>query len=526
MTSKRLAIFLIAVTLCHPAPVIAFGPDELPVKFHDYSPKTFELSQKSDKPVFMLFSAQWCHWCKILEARTLKEKKVYSYLNDNFINVFIDADMRSDLVAEYDVSYLPYTIFLKPDQSVHYKYGGTLYPDDFYGLIKKMRGDILAGSKKETKPEFVYIPPKSLDTESLKNLEDVFIKTALDNFDGENYGIGDRVKTILPYTFVYLLEHTEGAERKEARLYVTETMKKAATFMFDQVEGGFFRYTETAEWKTPHYEKMLDTNAGAARILSMLKETEKSPSLATALDKTYRYLGERLFIQKAGLFASFQIADDAYYLMDARQRKKQNSPAIVRKIYTDRFAEALSLLVDIKPSPETRDLKKKIKSSLLFLAKMVKTKSGISHFYSIDQKKWSYPGMLADHAGLALLFAKAYKSKGDEMYRAIATEIVDDSIRKFYNKKRRVFADKLAANRGDFEYQMAQNGKLIHAITLLDPKGKREEWKRALDGSLTFFSGVDAIFEERAWNAANFLFMEKYAPYLFAIKSYNTSIER
>lgn len=104
--------------------VSAYQHDQSKVEFLDYSPELLKEYADGEKPLFLLFSAEWCHWCKVLESKTLREEKVYQYLNRHFVNIFIDADIHNGIYLKYRATGVPYTVFLNPDHSVYFKYSG------------------------------------------------------------------------------------------------------------------------------------------------------------------------------------------------------------------------------------------------------------------------------------------------------------------------------------------------------------------------------------------------------------------
>ena len=89
------------------SPLTGFEHHQSPVNFLEYTQSVIQNNQSRQKPFFLLFSAEWCHWCKILEAKTLKNERVYSFLNQNFINVFIDADIHTGVYLRYNAKATP-----------------------------------------------------------------------------------------------------------------------------------------------------------------------------------------------------------------------------------------------------------------------------------------------------------------------------------------------------------------------------------------------------------------------------------
>ena len=115
------------------------------VVFTEYRTGLIEALQEQERPYFLLFSAEWCHWCHEFGEHTLTDDNVAEYLNANYTNIFIDADIHSAAYLKYRATGLPYTVFLNPDTSPHFRYAGTLYANDFLTVIKQIKMNVLQG---------------------------------------------------------------------------------------------------------------------------------------------------------------------------------------------------------------------------------------------------------------------------------------------------------------------------------------------------------------------------------------------
>ena len=96
------------------------------VAFSEYREGIVEELESNNRPYFLLFSAEWCHWCHEFGDNTLTDDRVADYLNENFTSIFIDADVHSAAYVKYRATGLPYTVFLNPDTSPHFRYSGTI----------------------------------------------------------------------------------------------------------------------------------------------------------------------------------------------------------------------------------------------------------------------------------------------------------------------------------------------------------------------------------------------------------------
>ena len=350
------------------APAFAYHHHDLQVKFQDYTDDVVTRNLVQQRPYFLLFSAEWCHWCHEFADHTLVREEVYDYLNAHFVNVFIDADIHTAASVKYRAKGLPFTVFLNPDGSVHFRYTGTLYGDQFIEVLREIRSNIernvaIPGQDATVEP---YESPDTLDTEDLIALGEAFRDGILENFDPAEHGVGRGEKAILPRTFLYLLEHAGEAEREDAVAGVARTLDRAIETIYDPVEGGFFRYAETRDWQVPHYEKMADLNAGAVLVLYRLDRLSTSPALVQAGERTAQYLRSTLYEPSQGTFLSFQEASTRYFRLDAARRGTRAAPAVADKVFTDRLAGTLDHLLDLLPLVADPDLERQVTRSVEF----------------------------------------------------------------------------------------------------------------------------------------------------------------
>ena len=142
----------------------AFEHEGSSVNFQDYSRDVIRKNREKNKPYFLLFAAQWCHWCDIFNEETLSSRKVYTYLRDHFTNIFIDADIHSSAYRKYKATGVPFTVFLNPDGSIYYKYAGALYADEFLEVIQDVHKNISENRSVdgEENSQIDYMPPAEL----------------------------------------------------------------------------------------------------------------------------------------------------------------------------------------------------------------------------------------------------------------------------------------------------------------------------------------------------------------------------
>ena len=521
-------LFLLAVLTILINHAEAFEHEESSINFQDYSRDVIKQNRDKNKPYFLLFAAQWCHWCDLFIEETLSKEKVYTYLRNNFTNIFIDADIHSSAYRKYKATGVPFTVFLNPDGSPYYKYAGALYAKEFLEVIQDVHKNISENRSVDGEENYQieYEPPTELKTADLKKIREMYQQGILDNFDLKEYGLGTGEKSILHQTFLYLLDSLRGQDRKDAIRWISKTLEKAVENIYDSVEGGFFRYAEKKDWDVPHYEKMADLNAGAVKVLYEINKQSPSPYLKKAADKTVQYLTSTLYDSNIGSFLSFQEADTSYYFLNKKNRKHNQRPNVVEKVFTDRLAKTLFYLIDVLEFNTNYELQEKVKKSLDFMAEMIVKNEEIYHYYSISERQWLSNGNLPDYANSAILFFKAAKKFQNKSYNEVAMKILRLSKESFFDAEKMIFFDPTMDSLDDVEYLMEMNG--LFAQMMLDMEiieEKKDDLRYKSEPMITYFSAMDEMLEEQIWDAENWKFAERYVPYMRALDKYLASRE-
>ena len=510
-----------AVALATAAPAFAYHHHESPVAFEDWADDVIARNFEQGRPYFLLFSAEWCHWCHEFAEGALDRDDVHTYLNRHFVNVFIDADIHNAAYARYRATGLPYVVFLRPDGTVHFRYSGTIYADQFVEVLRDIRQTIdaglsIPGQGIELDP---YVAPDTLEVEALGALARSFTEGILENFDPREGGVGRGEKAILPRTFLYLLEHARDEEREAVVEGVGGTLDRAIEAIYDPVEGGFFRYAETRDWRVPHYEKMADLNAGAVLVLHRLGELSSSPGRAGARERTTEYLQSTLYEPRLDTFLSFQGADTRYFRLDAAGRETARAPVIADKVFTDRLAATLDHLLDVLPHADDPTLERQVAASLEFLASMAEGRDGLRRYHLPADGAWHGDSLPRDHALVARVFQKAARRFSEPRFARIAHRVVESAVSRFYEAERGIFVDPSFDGDDSTEYLMETNALLALAIMHLDEDvGARR--MDVVESLMTYFSGVGDLLDERLWESTEWEIMEAYVPYLEAIDAF------
>lgn len=514
-------LLLLTVPILSTSYLHAFEHHDSHVEFIEYRRDAVVDNKHNNKPYFLLFSAEWCHWCEVFNERTLKVEKVYTFLNKNFTNIFIDTDINGDAYKKYKAAGWPYVVFLNPDGSVYYRYSGTLYANDFLQVIEEIKANAKNGRSvfESDAVSIKYEPPTELDPKQLLTTGTDFRQAILENFDTKQFGVGRGEKAILPRTFLYLLKSPDRKTREQAYQYIAGTMQSAITHIYDPIEGGFYRYAEKRDWQIPHFEKMAGLNAGSVLLLYKLHKRLGDPTFKQAADKTLEYLTTTLFDDKTGSFLSFQEADTSYYFLNKSRRNKTNQPEVTDKVFIDRLANTLDYLIDVLEYSPAYDLQNKITRSLDLVAKMILEEDKIYHYYSRADKHWTKEAGLADLAFLSRVFLKAASKFQSDRYRKVAEMILDRAHRKYFVQNREIFFDEVMGDLDDIDSLIEINGVLVNSLMHPEQLGKITD-ADAVKELMTYFSKVNELVEDRTWDAREWNFAENYVPYITAIDQF------
>ncbi len=318
------------------------------IRWRDWSKDAFGDAKKGNKLVLLDLSAVWCHWCHVMDSTTYSDEEIISTINDNFIPVRVDIDRRPDISERYNRGGFPTTAFLSHlGESV---WGATYIPPaDMKRIVKaildaKASGEIdsaLERGRLQYLDTSKALQKKRIaDSEFITSLfEDIFSA-----YDVEYGGFGVAPKFPHPDVVDLLLQRYTYNTDNELAVAATNTLDRMTKGLYDEAEGGVFRYSVTRDWREPHYEKMLETNAGFLRnLLRAHKILDREKYVATARGVA-NYLLNSLRDPNGGGFCGSQDADEAYYGLSAKDRRGRKAPAIDRSVFAGWNSEAVVAL--------------------------------------------------------------------------------------------------------------------------------------------------------------------------------------
>lgn len=300
----KLLLSCVALAACHgsiiaPARDPFTGPRE-ELSWAEFSPATFAKAKAENKFVVLDGSAEWCHWCHVMEAVTYHDPAVRKLLDASFIATKVDVDARPDVEERYQDYGWPATVIFSPDGEELGKYRGYLAPNEFSEILKS----VALGKKEDSiSRDDPPIPDAPYSAETLEWIRRSVAAELEDWWDDNLGGWGFRQKA--PIAMNVTWELSRGTEKSRAR--VTAVMS-AEIGMIDPVWGGMYQYSTDGDWKHPHYEKLMTVTAGALANYSDAYATTKDARFLDAAKLLRKYI-DGFMTSKDGAFYTTQDAD-------------------------------------------------------------------------------------------------------------------------------------------------------------------------------------------------------------------------
>jgi uncharacterized protein YyaL (SSP411 family) len=296
-----------------------------PVDWYPWGEEAFARARAENKLVLVSIGYSSCHWCHVMEHESFENDSVARLMNEHFVCIKVDREERPDVDQVYMTAVQlmtgsggwPLNCFTLPDGRP--AYGGTYYPPDQW---KRVLQDLNETWKREPDrvkkfAEQLHDGVRSSELVHLNEEPPAFTRKELDDlfnawehdFD-PTYGGPDRApKFPMPNNLQYLLRYGTLAGIKAALHHVELTLDQMAMGgIFDQVGGGFARYSTDAIWKVPHFEKMLYDNAQLVSLYSQAFQALKKPMYRETVERTLAWV-QREMTSGEGAFYSALDAD-------------------------------------------------------------------------------------------------------------------------------------------------------------------------------------------------------------------------
>jgi uncharacterized protein len=296
-----------------------------PVAWYPWGEEALSLAKKLDKPILLSIGYSACHWCHVMAHESFEDAEVAAIMNEHFINIKVDREERPDIDQIYQTAHSmlsqrsggwPLTVFLTPQQEPYFT--GTYFPKTaryqlpgFADLIPRVaafyhqkKDDLavqnsqLADALKRTIP----VPSSSLSA-SQDTLKLAF--TSLESsFDFEHGGFGSAPKFPNPADITLLLHQAKAGNKAAEAMALQMLSAMANGGIYDQLGGGFCRYSVDERWNIPHFEKMLYDNGQLLFLYCDGWQISKNARYKQIVEETVAWLQREMTDKNGALYSS------------------------------------------------------------------------------------------------------------------------------------------------------------------------------------------------------------------------------
>lgn len=300
-----------------------------PVQWHPWSEEALEKAGREDKPILLSVGYAACHWCHVMERESFENEEIAAVMNELFVCIKVDREERPDIDAIYMQAVQlitgrggwPMTVFLTPDQAPFY--GGTYYPpEDRHGMpgfVRVLRS--VANAYREKREEIardgaalihalqrdirIPAPAGELSSHTMDEAASVLVS----GFDSRHGGFGNAPKFPPAMSLDFLMRACSRTGNRRLLDVVELTLQKMASGgIYDQLGGGFHRYSVDDVWLVPHFEKMLYDNALLSRAYLHAFLLTGNPLYRRVAEETLDFVLREMTSPEGG-FYSTQDAD-------------------------------------------------------------------------------------------------------------------------------------------------------------------------------------------------------------------------
>ncbi|MCX8214178.1 MAG: thioredoxin domain-containing protein, partial [SAR202 cluster bacterium] len=301
-----------------------------PVDWYPWGDEALERAKAEDKPILLSIGYSACHWCHVMAHESFENEQIARVMNSAFVCIKVDREERPDVDGIYMAAVQtltgsggwPLTVFLTPDGKPFY--GGTYFPpedrgqmpgfprvlDSMASAYADKKADVLQATSEITGRLAQMSSPQS----SSEPLNDELFQAAFNalarGFDWENGGFGQQPKFPQPLVLDVVLRQWARTGAPAVLEMVELSLEKMARGgMYDQIGGGFARYSTDAKWLVPHFEKMLYDNALLVSLYShtfqATKTGNKVPLYRRVVEETLDFVEREMSHASGGFYSAY-----------------------------------------------------------------------------------------------------------------------------------------------------------------------------------------------------------------------------
>ena len=292
-----------------------------PVNWYPWGKEALEKAQKENKLIIVSIGYAACHWCHVMEHESFEDEKVAEFMNEHFVAIKVDREERTDIDQVYMNAVQLLTgsggwplncIALSDGRPI---YGGTYFPKaQWINMLKQVSAFVKQNPDKTEQQakelsqgvqssEMIFANTEK--SEFTTNDLNIIFTNWKSNIDFTNGGSMGAPKFPLPIGYQFLLHYNYLTQNADALKAIITTLSKMADGgIYDQIGGGFSRYSTDEFWKLPHFEKMLYDNAQLVSLYSNVYQKTKDPKFKIIVTETLDFINRELTSEEGGFYSS------------------------------------------------------------------------------------------------------------------------------------------------------------------------------------------------------------------------------
>ncbi len=294
-----------------------------PVDWYAWGQEALEKARYENKPILVSIGYSACHWCHVMERESFENETVAEVMNEFFVNIKIDREERPDIDAIYMDAVQamgirggwPLNVFLMPDGKPFY--GGTYFPKHKWIDVLNAVNEGFENKQEALQESAEGFTQNMLISESekyglnedesdysIEDLNAMYEKIAF-SFDHEWGGVGSSPKFPMPSVYQFLLRYYEISKNPDALKHINLSLQKIASGgIYDQLKGGFSRYSVDGEWFAPHFEKMLYDNGQLLSLYSEAYLLTKNEQYREVVYETINWVKSEMTSPEGGFYSA------------------------------------------------------------------------------------------------------------------------------------------------------------------------------------------------------------------------------
>ena len=439
-----------------------------PVDWYPWGAEALERAKAEDKPIFLSVGYSTCYWCHVMERKVFADPDIAAMMNEMYINIKVDREERPDLDEIYMTATQimtrgggwPNSVFLTPD--LHPFYAGTYFPPvdshnrpGFPRVLKTLhdywanrREEVVEHGKKITEVIRQATGGRLVETEETpleRNLVTSAIEFLRSTYDSAYGGFGDAPKFPSPTNLELLLSEYDREDDEQLLEMITHTLDMMAYGgMYDQIDGGFHRYSVDERWLVPHFEKMLYDNAQLAKVYLLAYQRTEKPQYRRVADEIFDFVFREMTSPEGGFYSAIDAETDAeegkYYvwteeeIRDVLGRRKSKLLLKVYGVTKGPNFEGKNVLY--LPSPIAKVAKEEGKSEEGLLTELEPLKAKLLKAREKRERPLLDTKVIVNWNGLMIdAFALGYEVLKDIRYRNAAEQAATFILEEMKNSK-------------------------------------------------------------------------------------------